>query len=518
MKKVKILPVYPKFPLTFWGYKKALEYVGKSAVMTPTGMATVLAMLPENEFDIHRIIDLNVEQLTDNQIKNSDIGLVSSMKLQEDSQKEIVDRFHFYGKQVWAGGPFTTSYPERSNADYLICGEAEITFYPFIEDFLNKNAKKIYIEEEIIKNKRCKIKLFGNKKPILDETPIPRWDLLNLSKYHSPAVQFSRGCPHNCEFCDIKCLFGRIPRTKQPKQMIEEINALKKIGYRGPVMFVDDNILGNKEKFRELLKLLVPWQEKNNYPYSFFTEGSVDLAWDENKDILENMAKAGFDQVFVGIETIDNEVLEMTKKKQNIKIPPALAIKRIQNAGLEVTAGLIFGLDGEKPDVFNKTYNFIQETGIVVAMPGLLTALKGTDLYTRLEKEGRIRSESTGNNTHTFSLNFVPQLDEKFLIENYKEFLKKLYSPKSYAERCRVLQKNLSRNSRIPRRGLEGCLAFVKTIPNILFSESGLEYGKYLFHTLFNRPNYLPEAVTQFIKLDHFRTIAKEALKEDLEK
>ena len=256
MKKIKVLPVYPKFPLTLWGHQKALKYVGKSAVMTPTGEATVLAMLPEDKFEIHRIIDLNVEELTDQQIKDCDIGMISEMKLQEDAGKEIIKRFHHHGKKVVEGGPYVTAYTERSIADYLVCGEAEITFPAFIEDLVKGNAKKIYTEENVIKEGRCLAKLMANNKPYLTETPIPRWDLLDLKKYHSPAVQFSRGCPHNCEFCDIKCLFGRIPRTKEPEQMIKELDALKNTGYSGPAMFVDDNILGHKKRLRELLQIL----------------------------------------------------------------------------------------------------------------------------------------------------------------------------------------------------------------------------------------------------------------------
>jgi len=507
MKKTKVLPVYAKFPLTLWGHQIALKYVGKSAVMTPTGEATALAMMPEEIFELHRIIDENVEDLTDRQIKDCDIGLISGMRLQAPETKKIIKRFHHYGKKVIEGGPGVTSYPEDSIADYKICGEAEITLPAFLGDFLKGNPREIYTEEDVIKEGRCLVNLIANNKPYLTSTPIPRWDLLDLSKYHSPAIQFSRGCPHSCEFCDIKSLFGGIPRTKETPQMINELEALKKTGYRGSVMFVDDNILGHKKNLRELLQSLIPWQQKNNYPFSPYTEASIDLAWPENKDILENMVKAGFNHIFTGIETTDKEVLEKTKKKQNLKMPLTKAVRTIQDAGLEVTAGFIFGLDGEKPDIFEKMYNFIQETGIVIAMPGLLTPLKGTDLYKRLKKEGRLKEESTGLNTHKNSLEFIPELPEEFLINNYKKFMEKIINPKNYFKRCRTLRDNLGANSKIASRGFNGVLAFGKTIPRVLPKKGGYEYAKYLVDTLIKRPSYIPEAVTQAIKRVHFEAV-----------
>lgn len=516
MKKIKILPVFPKFPSTFWSYQKALEYVRKKAVMPPTGLATVLAMLPEDNFYSHRIIDLNIEPLKEEYLKNTDIVFTSSMVVQEDSHNEIIEMAHFYGKKVVAGGPFPTSYFERNkNADYIISGEAEITLMPFLEDLLKGNPKKLYTEKEVIKAGRCYAKLTKTGKPDITKTPVPRWDLLDLGKYHTQGIQYSRGCPHNCEFCDITALFGRNPRTKTPEQMILELNSLYDTGYRGSVFIVDDNFIGNRKNVKEFLPEIISWQQEKDYPFSFFTEATTSLAWDENKGILEKMVKAGFNQVFIGIESIDPEVLEKTKKKQNIKMPALKSVKRIQEAGLEVTGGFIVGLDDEKPEVCDQLYDFIQTSGIVVAMPGLLTVLNNTDLYCRLKKEGRLKGESKGNNTHNLSFNFKTLLDEGFLIKEYKNLLRKLNIPKNYYDRCRVLQKNLGPSRLTNRKNLEGILAFGKSLKNLTFAKGGWEYIKYLTETLVKNPEYFSEAVTQAIKWHHFNTITKVTLDED---
>ncbi len=516
MGKIKVLPVYPEFPLTFWSYKKALEYIGKKAVMPPTGLATVLSMLPQNKFEPQKIIDLNVELLKDKEVQDSDIIFTSTMIVQEDSHNELIEKAHFYGKKVVAGGPFPTSYPERNKkADYIIEGEAEITLMPFLEDLLKGKARRIYTEENITKEGHYLTKLTKTGKADISQTPIPRWDLLDLSRYHSPGIQYSRGCPKDCEFCDVTKLFGREPRTKTPQQMILELDAVYNAGHRGNVMIVDDNIIGNKRNLKELLPEIIAWQQGKKYPFNFFTEASMDLAWETNNDILEGLSKAGFSQIFMGIESLDEEVLEKTNKKQNTVIPQLEAVKKIQRAGIEVTGGFIIGLDGEKPDVFDQLFKFIQEAGIVVPMPGLLTVLKGTKLYHRLEKEGRIKGESSGNNTHNLSFNFKTELDEKILMDGYKKLLENLFEPKNYYERCRTLQKNLGKGHRPNRKNLEGLIAFGRSLKNQLFAAGGIEYSKYIFESALKNPSYFPEAVTQAIKLDHFRTITKATLEAD---
>ena len=386
MRKIVVLPVFPEFPFTFWSFKKSVEYVGKKAVMPPTGLATVLAMLPEEKFDIGRVVDMNIESLTDEQIKCSDLIFTSTMIIQEEAHNEVVDRAHYFGKKVVAGGPFVTTYPEKTTADYIVSGEAEVTLRPFLEDLLNGAEKGVWTEKNVLG--RGFVQLTKGGKVVLIDTPIPRWDLVDLNSYASAAIQFSRGCPFNCDFCDITKLFGRESRTKTPEQMILELDALYEAGHDGSVFFVDDNFIGNREAVRRLLPFLKNWQERNKYPFSFFTEASLNLAWDSNLDILQGMNEAGFDSVFVGIESVDNDVLKKMHKEQNTKMSLLDAVRRIHGAGLSASGGLIAGSDGEKPDVFDRLFNIIQEAGIPEAMPGLLTAVRGTDLYKRLDSEG----------------------------------------------------------------------------------------------------------------------------------
>ncbi len=501
MAKIRILPVYPEFPLTFWSFKSAMEYTGKKSIMPPTGLATVLAMVPEDNFEIQRIVDLNVEPLTDRAIESANVVFTSTMVVQEDSHNEVIGRAHRLGKKVVAGGPFPTSYPERnSNADFIVAGEAELTLEPFLGDFLKGNARRIYTEENV-----------GAKgKPSLTETPLPRWDLVKLDEYSCPSAQYSRGCPFNCEFCDITQLFGRVPRTKTNEQMLQELDYLYNLGHRGSVFILDDNFIGNAKNVRGLLPDVISWQKQKKYPFRFFTEASVNLAWDENRDILENMIEAGFNECFLGIETPDTDSLKKMGKSQNTKIPPLDAVRVIQEAGMEVTAGFIVGSDGDKPSIFEDLFNFIQAAGIVVPMPGLLTAVKGTDLYKRLISEGRILSESNGNNTHHAGFNFKTKLNEDFLVRGYTDLLSKLFAPENYYERCRKLQESLGESDISGRTLKHGEVsAAIKSLLRQPFKKGGTEYLKYLAYTLVNHPRRLPLAFAHTIKFDHFQKITQ---------
>lgn len=486
----------------------------------PLGLATVLAMLPEDKFEPQRIIDLNVESLNDRLIEESDIVFTSSMNLQEDSQKEINDMARHYGKPVVAGGPFPTSYPERNKADYIVAGEAEMTLLPLLEDLVNGTAKRrdIYTPKKV--RDRIQIPLAKNGFPELSQTPVPRWDLVDLSQYVMASIQYSRGCPFNCEFCDITKLFGKITRTKSSEQMTQEINALYNAGFRGTLFFVDDNLIGNKSNLRKFLPELIQWQKERLYPYSILTQASMDLAWDNNQDILDGMVNAGFTQVFAGIESLDKEVIEAMKKSQNLKMPPLEAVRKIQNAGIEVMAGIIIGSDGEKPDVFENIYSFIQKAGIPVVMPGLLVPIQGTDLYSRLQREGRLRENQTNSNTHAFSLDFEPKLAKGFteqdLIKGYKDFLIKVNSDKAYYQRCRTLQKNRGNPvASLTKPDSEGRKAFARFLKHQLSGNLTWETVKYLTETLVTDPGYFAQAAGDAMKQSHFKQITKEAIRAD---
>lgn len=494
---MKVLPVYPEFPISFWSYRYALDLMRKNATMPPTGLATVAAMLPQEHFELEKIIDLNVEPLTDAQIKKSDIIFTSSMIVQKDSLEEIIDRAHHFGKKVVAGGPYPTSYAEdleKFDNVHLVLGEAEDTLTPFVNDLFSGNAKRVYET--------------SGKKPSITSTPVPRWDLLNLNKYFSMAIQYSRGCPYDCEFCDITKLYGKESRTKTPKQMINEFEALRRSGWRGPVFIVDDNFIGNKKNVREMLPVVKQWQKRNRFPFSFYTEASMELANPNHKDILEGMVDAGFDMVFMGIESVDPDVIKKMQKGQNLgKLNPYQKVEVIQRAGLEVTAGFIIGSDGEKPEVFENLFNFIQKSGIVVPMAGLLTALKGTDLYKRLKKEGRLREESTGNNTHHFGFNFKTELDENFLINNYGKLLKRLFKSEKFYERCRVLDSRRGEYHMQDRLDRAGIGAFFRIMYQNLIRSPDKEFIKYMKEVALTRPSKLSEAVAYAVKLHHFKTM-----------
>ncbi len=507
---MKVLPVFPSFPLSFWSYRYTVELIKKKATMPPTGLATVSAMLPPGDFEVMPVVDLNVEPLTDEHIKESDIIFASAMIVQRDSLEEIIDRAHFLGKKVVAGGPYPTSYPDEVSADHLVLDEAEVTLQPFLEDLLNGNPNHVYDAKSSLQ-RRANIALSKGGKPLLTKTPIPRWDLLKLNQYSSLAVQYSRGCPFNCDFCDITNLFGRDSRTKTPEQMINEIQAIYQTGWRGSIFVVDDNFIGNRAEVRKLLPALAQWQKDHNYPYTLFTEASMDLAIPANKDIRDGMIDAGFDSVFLGIESPDPEVLKNMHKGQNLMgaTSPGEKIKVLQEAGFEVTGGFIIGSDKEKPDVFEHLFNFIQESGVVVPMAGLLTALRGTDLYRRLESEGRLLGDTTGNNTHSLNFNFKTQLDEKFLVDGYVGLLQRLFDSKNYYDRCRVLDSRRGEYHTINRIDKEGISAFGKLLYENSVKRPDIEFFKYLVGVAIKKPSRIAEAVAHAAKLRHFRIMTE---------
>ncbi len=493
---MKILPVYPAFPVSFWSYKYAVEMLGKKSSMPPLGLATVAAMLPQ-DIEVGRIIDMNVEPLTDEQINWADIIFTSSMIVQRKTLEEIISRAHALGKKVVAGGPHPTSYHQEINADHFVLGEAESIMPKLALDLQKGTLQKIYEPSP------------NAQKPSLRDTPLPRLDLLPIQKYAAMTVQYSRGCPFDCEFCDITALFGRKSRTKSPEQMISELDALNKTGWKGSVFIVDDNFIGNKKNVRQLLPVVTAWQKENDYPFNFYTEASMDLASDNHRDILEGMVEAGFDMVFTGIESVDPEVIKKMHKGQNLgKQTPYEKVKIIQKAGLEVTGGFIIGSDGEKKEVFDNLFDFIQNSGIIVPMVGLLTAIKGTHLYDRLKKEKRLRSETSGNNTHHLGFNFRPELNEEFLIDNYIKLLTRLFEPKNFYERCHISDERRSNYStptnRIDKHGIE---AFAKIIYKNLVQSPNIEFVKYIAKTLIKHPLKLPQAITAAVKLHHFRTM-----------
>ncbi len=379
--KNRILMIYPEFPETYWGFQRSLKFINKKANFPPLGLLTVAALLPD-QYDV-RLVDMNVSVLSDQDIIDADMVFISAMIIQKSSLLKVIDLCKKYKKTIVAGGPFpTSSYQDIPGVDHFVLNEAEITLPLFLKDLQEGRPEKIY-KTEI--------------KPDITLTPVPRFDLLNMNLYASMALQYSRGCPFNCEFCDIIELFGRIPRTKTPEQMVREFQLLYDIGYKGSIFIVDDNFIGNTPNVKILLPQITEWQKARNYPFTLFTEASINLAGDE--ELMDRMVKAGFNMVFAGIETPDVESLKKTNKIQNTHVDLHESINKIQRKGLEVTAGFIIGFDSDTVDIARIQTQFIQQSAIPVAMVGLLTALPNTQLYRRLKSEGRILEESSGDNT-----------------------------------------------------------------------------------------------------------------------
>jgi radical SAM superfamily enzyme YgiQ (UPF0313 family) len=494
------LLVYPRFPPSYWGFQYALELLDKGSAMPPLGLITVAGMFPDG-YRL-RLVDMNVAELTDDDLDWADLVLTSTMVVQRRSLQEVIARCNRRGTPVVVGGPHPTSYfDEIHGADHYVLEEVEESFPRFLADWEAGCAETIYRPEG---------------KPAVTDTPVPRFDLLDLDAYSSMALQFSRGCPFDCEFCDITKLFGRKPRTKSNEQMTAEMDALYDLGWRGAVFLVDDNFIGNKKEALRLLPAVTEWQRERDYPFGLYTEASVNLA--KLDPLMDAMVDAGFSMVFLGIESPNPEALQKTKKGQNTARGDddflLHAVRTIQNRGLEVSGGFILGLDGDGSEVFDAQVDFIQEAGIPMAMVGLLTAIRGTDLYHRLEREGRLLEESTGNNVEV-TLNFEPELDRDVLIEGYRQVLARLYDPslESYFERCWTLLANLGPGARpcreISKSEVRGAL---RSFRRQLLSRQAPGYLKLLGRTLLRRPAMFPEAVRLGIMGLHFQKFTEQTL------
>ena len=497
------LLIYPKFPPSYWGFKYALDFLGKKSSMPPLGLLTIAGMFPKN-YNL-KVVDLNIEPLTDEHIQWADIALTSTMIVQKASLYEVAERCNRAGVPIISGGPHPTSYYDNIKAEtdatinHFLFGEVEEIFEDFITDFESGTAKEVYRE---------------TRKPDITKTPPPRYDLINVNSYGSMALQFSRGCPFNCEFCDITKLFGRVPRTKSNEQMLGEFEMLYKLGWKGAMFVVDDNFIGNKRDAMRLLPAVAKWQEERQFPYSLYTEASVNLV--EIPEMLDAMSGAGFNMVFLGIESPNDDALISTSKGQNTsKAEDAgsyllRAVREIQSKGMEVTGGFIIGLDGDTE--FDSHINFIQEAGIPMAMAGLLTALKETDLWHRLKTEDRLLVESSGNNTD-MTLNFVPEMPRDKLIQEYRRVISTLYDPtlKNYFARCLKLLEYMPKTHNNVRAidNMPEIRAFFRSIQKQLFSKQGKEYARFLMKVLKDYRSMFPEAVRLAIMGYHLEKITR---------
>ena len=412
---MKVLLINPEFPDTYWSFRHALPFEGKRCAFPPLGLLTVSALLPDTWE--RRLIDLNVQPLKEADIEWADMVFATAMLVQKESLREIAKKCKARGKRVVLGGPYVTStIEELPDADHLFLGEAETTLPQFVEDLERGEAKPIYKAAE---------------RPPLSITPMPHFHLANLKRYSAMSVQYSRGCPFSCEFCDIIEIYGRVPRTKSNQQILAEFDALYDLKWRGTVFIVDDNFIGNKKNVRQLLPELAKWQKAHGYPFSLITESSLNLADDE--PLLAIMRDAGFRRVFIGIETPVEESLHEAQKSQN-RGDLLSSVKKIQSFGMEVMAGFIVGFDNDPVDIFQRQIDFIRHSAIPLAMVGLLNALPDTQLWKRLEREGRLLGEASGNNT-VCTFNFKTRMDPAFLVQGYQSIMRTIYSPREYYER-----------------------------------------------------------------------------------
>lgn len=484
---MRCLLVNPRTPETYWSLAGTLEIVGRRWLVPPLPLITVAGFLPQN-WNL-QLIDLNVDDIADADLSSADVVFLTGMLVQRDSLHELIERCKKLGVPTVVGGPYATARPEDlALADHLVLGEAEEVMQELVTDLENGVGKREYREPG---------------KPSLALTPVPRYDLLQVEAYQYMAVQFSRGCPFRCEFCDIISLYGRVPRTKSPDQVMKDLESIRATGFRGRVMFVDDNFVGHKPEAMIMLRRLKDWREETGAELDFFTEASVDLA--ERPDLVRAMTDAGFGVVFLGLESPSVASLRETKKLQNLRADPLEQVQSLRRQGLDVWAGFILGFDNDGPEVFDDMIRFVQDAGIVYAMVGMLIALPGTPLYERLSKEGRLRDQPDSGDMFAFT-NVVTRLPKQELLVGYLKVLENLYEPKRYFARCRIHLETWE-----PAPGLTEPTS-LRELPIALRSlwRQGIrgryraEYWRFLAWTLWNGPHKLPLALAQACAAEHF--------------
>jgi radical SAM superfamily enzyme YgiQ (UPF0313 family) len=489
---MNVLLVYPKCPDSFWSFSHALKFISKKAAVPPLGLITVSAMLPDSWNK--RLVDLNIAGLRTSDIQWADYVFISAMYIQKESVNKIIVESKKYNKKIVAGGPlFTQEYAHYLDVDHFILNEAEITLPLFLDDLASGHPQVVYSTDE-----------FAD----LSQTPVPDFHLLSVKDYAFMNIQVTRGCPFNCNFCEITSLLGHKVRMKSTVQIINELDVLyHTIKWRGPVSIVDDNLIGNKQQLKyDLLPAMKEWMIEHKYPFVFNMESSINLADDE--DLMSLLVETGFGSTFIGIETPEEKSLTYCNKVQNINRDLLASVKKIQQAGIYVSAGFIVGFDSDTSTVFQRQIDFIQKSGIVSAMVGLLNAPKNTKLYRQMQAENRLTTESTGNNTD-FSMNFIPKMDRNELLEGYQTIIQNIYSAKPYYQRARQLLLNYN-NLKKGKAEINFSLfkAFLKSVFIIGFMDSGrAEYWKFILWTLFKKPKLMVDAITYTVYGYHFRAV-----------
>ncbi len=480
---MNILMLYPKYPAeTFWNANRAYQlFVQRKANLPPLGLLTLASYLPE-EFEI-RLIDRNIREESTEDYEWADVVFISLMAIQQEDYRHCLEKARSHKTPIAVGGPFTHAFPEeaKAEADWVCYGEAESIIDEFIDDLKNDRRGKQYE---------------GGNKTNLEHAKVPRYELLNnLNDYAGMSVQFSRGCPFKCEFCDIIEIYGRVPRTKTPQQIVAEFSAIKKLDFRGFIFIVDDNFIGNKKKAKAMLTELADWNQAQAYPYKVLTEASLNLG--DEDELLEKMAKANMNLVFVGIETPDPKLLKVMQKTQNIPGNPLAKLKKIRSYGINVLAGFILGFDNEDPRIFETQKQFIIDSGIGVSMLGLLVAIPHTQLSRRLKKEGRLLDDLVLVNQTVEGLNFIPKgtITKRTYLTEYAKLILDLNQPKTYFERITPALLSLGKR---PGKGaykahFSETMIFVRQVLCLGFKEKGTRryFWKTFLKVLFKNPRAL---------------------------
>ncbi len=489
---MKILLVYPETPHTFWSFKDALNFVSKKSAEPPLGLITIAGMLPKR-WDL-KLIDMNVSQLKEADIVWADYVFLSGMSVQIKSFREVIRKCNVLGTKVVAGGPLITTQPnDFLGIDHLILNEAEITLPQFLADLENSSLKQVYSSDKF---------------PDMSPASVPRWDLLDMKKYASMSIQYSRGCPYDCEFCSITVLNGRKPRTKTTEVFLKELDVLYNLGWRSDVSIVDDNFIGNKRKLKtDLLPALINWQKEKDYPFPFITEVSINMADDD--ELIDLMSRAGLYSLFVGIETPNDESLVECGKSQNIKRNLVDSVNKLIKRGFIVSGGFIVGFDNDPSNIFQKQIEFIQDSGIVSAMVGLLNAPYGTKLFKRMKEEKRLVEGFSGNNMDG-SINFIPRMKYKDLMNGYAKVVKTIYSQQEYFCRLKIFLENYRLPSwKLDKIKMREIKAFVKILWKLGIVEKGKRYfWKLLALSLFKYPGKFTTAMTLAVYGFHYRRVA----------
>ena len=488
---MNVLLVYPKFPDTFWSFKHALRFIRKKAAFPPLGLLTTASLLPKDWS--RRLVDMNVGDLSDADLSWANLVFIGGMTIQRESARQVIARCNAMGVKVVGGGPLFTCEPDEfKTVAHLVLDEAELTLPRFLADLEKGTPERTYRASEF-----CDIRT----------TPVPQWDLIEMKKYASMCLQFSRGCPFHCDFCNVTILFGRKPRMKTPEQMIHELETLQVAGWRGNVFFVDDNFIGNKNYLKtKLLPELIRWR-KGKKGFVFYTETSINLA--DDPELMEMMVKAGFDTVFVGIESPDEESLTECRKNQNKNRDLLQSVKGIQRAGLQVMGGFIVGFDNDTQSTFHRQVEFIQKSGIVTAMVGMLQAPPGTRLFERLSKENRVLGALSGDNVDG-TTNIIPRMGLPKLVEGYRALMEQLYSPECYYQRVRTFLKEFKTPEvRVPMDFHRFFAFFRSSVRLGIGGKERYQYWKLVLWTLTRRPKLLPLAITLAIHGYHFRRVCE---------